>query len=78
MEQIPYIVYEQSETRHERTVRRLIIALVLSIVLIFASNGLWLYYWMQYDYVETTVELDGGEGNANYIGNDGEINNGTN
>lgn len=78
MEQIPYIVYEQSETRHERTIKRFIVFAIIAIIAIVGSNAVWLYCWMQYDYVETTVELDGGEGNANYIGNDGEINNGTN
>ena len=75
MEQIPYIVYEQAEVRHERTIKRLIAALIIAIV---ASNGAWLYCWMQYDYVETetSVELESDEGNANYIGNNGVINNG--
>ena len=78
MEQIPYIVYEQSEVRHERTIKRLIVALIIAIIAIVASNGAWLYCWMQYDYVETetSVELESDEGNANYIGNNGVINNG--
>lgn len=78
MEQIPYIVYEQAEVRHERTIKRLVWALVISIILIFASNGMWLWYESQYTYTETSVELESEIGNANYIGNDGEINNGTN
>ena len=65
MEQIPYIVYEQSETRHERTIKRLVFALIIAIILMFASNGLWLYCWMQYDYTENYVQQDKGEnGNA--------------
>lgn len=79
MEQIPYIVYEQSETRHERTVKRLILALIIAIILMFASNGLWLYCWMQYDYsTESSVEVESEDGNANYIGNNGVISNGEN
>ena len=82
MEQIPYIVYEQAEVRHERTIKRLIVALIIAIIAIVASNGAWLYCWMQYDYATESVELDTTQGgNANYIGGDniqGDINNGTN
>lgn len=82
MEQIPYIVYEQAEVRHERIIKRLIVALIIAIIAIVASNGAWLYCWMQYDYATESVELDTTQGgNANYIGGDniqGDINNGTN
>ena len=39
---IPYIVYESEAARHERTVRRLVLALIVAIVLIFISNVAWL------------------------------------
>ena len=78
---VPYIVHESAEARHERREKRLLIAVIIAGVLMFASNAMWLRAWMQYDYsVETeeyTVDLDAGEGNANYIGQDGEIYNGT-
>lgn len=79
---VPYIVYEGSQARHERTVKRLILVIILLAVMVFATNALWLYVWNQYDYVDEAtqdIELDAGEGNANYIGRDlnGEINNGT-
>ena len=80
MKQIPYIAYEAAEAKSERTIKRLIIALVLSIILIFASNVIWLYAWCQYDYsgedTETITTVDGQDGVANYIGNDGDIVNG--
>jgi hypothetical protein len=47
---VSYIVLESEMARNERHVKRLIIALVISIILIFASNALWLYAWLQYDY----------------------------
>lgn len=47
---VPFIVYEGTQARNERTVKRLITALVLTIILTFASNGAWLYAWLQYDY----------------------------
>lgn len=79
---VPYIVHEGSMARVERQGRRIFIALVIAILLLFASNALWLYAWMQYDYVgETstttkTVDVNAKDGVANYIGNSGDINNG--
>ena len=81
---IPFVVHESGMTRMERIVKRLSVALIVSILLIFASNALWLYAWMQYDYssdatttTETqTVTVDGKDGIANYIGNNGDITNG--
>ena len=58
------------------------IALIIAVALLFASNALWLYAWTQYDYCGDTtsqdVILDSKDGIANYIGNDGDINNGEN
>ena len=78
---VPYIVYESAQARSERHLKRLVIALVIAIVMIFATNAVWLYCWMQYDYVgdgvEQTVEMDGGDnGNTSFIGSRGMIING--
>ena len=80
--QIPYFAHEGMLARQERTIRRLTVALILTIVLIFASNVVWLWAWLQYDYTgeETSVQkvdVDAKEGVANYIGNNGSITNGT-
>lgn len=76
---IPYIAYEEAIVTAERHIKRLIFALIFAIFLIFINNAIWLYAWMQYDYESSetqTVNIDGKEGNANYIGNDGSIING--
>ena len=76
---VPYIVYEGEQARNERTIRRLTIVIVLCLILSFLSNAIWLYEWTQYDYVSEsteTVTVDGKDGTANYIGNDGNITNG--
>lgn len=77
---VPYIVHEEAEARAERHIKRMVIALVITVFLMFATNGLWLWAWMQYDCTteteEYTVDLDAGYGNANYIGQDGDIYNG--
>ena len=76
---VPYIVHESDQARLERQIKRLWIALIVAIIVIFICNASWLYAWLQYDYVSDThtVESQGG-GNANFIGNDGDINNGEN
>ena len=66
-------------TRLDRVIKRLCIALIICIVLMFASNALWLYAWMQYDYesetttttTETTYTQDG-QG-TNIIGDGNEV-----
>jgi hypothetical protein len=64
--------------RNERTNKRLIIALILAVILMFASNAIWLYAWCQYDYSSTseeTIYQQDGQG-TNIIGNTNEVNNG--
>lgn len=74
---VPFIAYESMMAREERHVRRLILALVVTILLLFASNLTWLYFINQFEYsAEETVTVDGKDGIANYIGNDGSITNG--
>lgn len=72
-------VYECEQTYKERIAKRLIIALIITILLLFATNVLWIWNNSQYDFVDSEVNVDTeGEGNANYIGQDGDIYNGTN
>ena len=78
---VPYIVYEGEQARNERHIKRLVIALVVAVLLIFASNVVWLYAWLQFDYVgEATVTKDvlvnAEDGVANYVGHNGDIVNG--
>lgn len=73
---VPYIVHESAMARSERHIRRLVIALIVSVVMIVLSNLAWLYVWNSYEYVgDSSVSVEG-EGTANYIGNDGDITNG--
>lgn len=74
---VPYIVHESAMARNERHIRRLVIALIVSIVMIAVTNIAWLWVWNSYEYVgeSESVSVEG-EGTANYIGNDGDITNG--
>ena len=73
---VPYVVYEGEMARQERMVKRLFTALIVSVLIIFASNACWIWLWNQYDYVDDAVDIENEDGNANYIGNDGDIYNG--
>lgn len=74
---VPYIVFEGSMARAERHIKRLVIALIVAVIMIAATNIAWLILWNSYEYVGETSEIHvNGEENANYIGNDGDITNG--
>lgn len=68
---VPYIVYESSQVRHERTVKRLIIVIIIALAMLFASNAIWLYAWSQYDTISYDYQQDG-EG-INIIGNNNGV-----
>lgn len=74
---VPFIVYEGTVARFERTIKRLIVLVGITILLLFASNAIWLYVWNQYDYEDVSIENQD-DGNANYIGANGYINNAEN
>ena len=59
----------------ERMVKRLWIAVIVAIVLLFASSAIFTWAWMQYDYESYEITADD-DSNANYIGQDGNIYNG--
>lgn len=73
---IPYIAYESMLAKEDTQQRRMVYIIIFLIALLVVTNVIWLVAWNQYDYVETSTEVDGGNGVANYIGNDGDINNG--
>ena len=74
-ENVPYIVHEASMARMERQIKRLCIAVIVSVCLLFASNAGWLIYESQFSKI--SYEQDGeGINNVN-IGEQGDLINGT-
>ena len=79
---VPYVVQESAMARAEREKKRLWILLIIYWVAVLLVVGIFTYERLQYDYTSETYEevivdsKDGG--NANYIGNDGDIINGEN
>lgn len=68
---VPYVAHETAQARSERREKRLWIALIVAIALIFASNAGWLIYQSQFDTFSYDYTQDG-NGN-NIIGNDNEV-----
>ena len=53
------------------------LALLVSIALLFLSNVAWLWFFNQFDYESDMVTVNSQEeGNASYMGGDGVIDNG--
>lgn len=75
MKEVPYIVFESEMARLERIIRKLFILLAVVLLLLFATNGYWLWYESQFEDV-VTVTQDNADGYNNYVGNDGDIPNG--
>lgn len=79
---IPFIVWESSETRHERREKRWFVLCIILFLSFVLSNMYWIYRENSYeDVVETTIietMQDSADGGLNYIGriiNDAETDN---
>ena len=71
---VPYVVHESAMARQERQIKRLWIALIVAISMLFASFALFVWYESQFETM--TYEQDGeGINNVNY-GEQGDLNNG--
>jgi hypothetical protein len=73
MNEVPYVVFEGIEARHERTVRRLWILCLVIFAALVITNSAWVYYESSFEDLVVTQEND--DGFNNYIGNDGDITN---
>lgn len=76
---VPYVVHEATVARQERQIKRMWIALIAAWAVVLAIVGIFTYERLQYDYTGTYEEIivDAEDnGNANYIGQDGNIYNG--
>ena len=71
---VDYVVYRDSVQDNQWVVKRIIIALIVTIALLFISNMAWLVAWNLYDYSTTTATVDSQEnGIANFTGGNGGI-----
>ena len=72
------IAFERMQAKDERNDKWRNIIIILLIVLLVLTNAMWLWAWNSYEYVvDDYTSVDAGDGGtANYIGHDGDINNG--
>ena len=75
-DKIPYIAFEAEMARHERTIKRLLISLVVAIALVFISNIAWLCFFNQFDYSTDTITQGTEQGDNSYVGAGASIING--
>lgn len=75
-DKIPYIAFEAEMARHERTIKRLLISLVVAVALIFISNIAWLWFFNQFDYSTDTITQGTEQGDNSYMGAGASIING--
>ena len=73
MENIPYVAYESSLSRMERTNRRVWILCIILILALIGTNAGWIMYETSFEDITITQENE--DGYNNYIGNDGDIHN---
>lgn len=71
---VPYVVHEATVARQERQIKRMWIALIVAVAMLFASNMGWLIYESQF--VTVSYEQDGDGLNNVNVGEQGDINNG--
>lgn len=72
--------FERMQAKDERNDKWRNFIIILLIVLLVATNVIWLIAWNSYEYVTDDYSVDmqaEGNGHANYIGHNGDINNGS-
>ena len=68
---IPFYVAESMLGRQAITIKRLWILCILLVILLVATNALWIWYESQFEYeqtIEQEVEADFENGNCSVIG----------
>lgn len=57
MSDVPYIAHEGEVARLERIIKRLWVLCIIIFVAFVLSNGAWIYYESQWQYVEETQKV---------------------
>ena len=65
---VPFCVYESMASRSERTIKRLIVALIISVLLLFATNVVWLVTDFSYTTEEQIIEANQDGYGTNLVG----------
>lgn len=68
---VTFAAFESMKFTLERTIRRLWIVIIITILLLFASNAAWIYYESQFaeqTHVEQAVDVDNGRAAVSGMG----------
>lgn len=76
-EPVPYLIFESAQARNERIVKRLVAVVIVMALLLVGTVAGFLIYLSQYDFTGSDISIDATDGHANYIGQNGDIRNGT-
>lgn len=76
-EPVPFAAHESMKALLDRTIKRLWIVVLILVVLLVASNGLWIWYESQWEDVSVMQEVDTGTGDA-FVAGVGDVNYGQN
>ena len=72
MKDVPYIVHESEMVRLERIIKKMWILIVILVVFLVGTNGVWLWYESPFEDVKTEVEQTvKTDDNRNAVVNDG-------
>lgn len=77
MEMMTTAQHEKEMTRMETTNKRMFIAFLIVLVMLFATNIAWVIYESQFKDVVVTQEADTWDGGNNYMNGTGEFSYGT-
>lgn len=58
MKSVPFAVYESSADKATKRENKMLVILLISVFLLFVSNMIWLYSWMQFDYSDVSIGAD--------------------
>lgn len=72
-EPVPFAAHESMKALLDRTIKRLWIVVLILVVLLVASNGLWIWYESQWEDVSVMQEVDTGTGDA-FVAGVGDVN----
>lgn len=73
---VPFAAYESAMTWAGITFKKMWILIIILLALFVGTNAAWIWYESQFETITTEITQENENGYNNYIGNDGDINNG--
>lgn len=70
---VPIFIFEHAQARLERVNRRSFITIIILIVLLFATNGAWLYYENTYTDISVTQDVQTDSSDNIVINGNGDL-----